>query len=301
MPQGTGPAQTTPPPATTIPSTDPIAANQNQSAKAIITGFLTEYGLGALADQAWQMYLDGQPIEQLMLNLRKTDEYKARFPGMEELSKKGRAYSEAEYIAVERGYVQLFREFGIPEGFYDSPEELGRMIGAERSVNEQRALLEDYRVFLYQTSPTARAEAFRLWGLSEGELLANIIDAKIASPLIHARILGARAAGSAVASGWGALTRNEAEQLGMLDMSGERLEQGFDFLGEAKELFNPIIGEQNSETISREDQLGAVFQGNTAARRRIEKRARERVANFQGGGGFATTQQGVTGLGSAAT
>src|SRR5689334_18836184 len=104
------------------PAPSGLTAEQ-KSARAILDDTLAQYGLSGLGDRLWQQYLNGEPIEQIMVDLRKTPEYKARFPGMEALSKKGRAISEGEYISIERGYAQLFREYGLPAGFYDDPSD----------------------------------------------------------------------------------------------------------------------------------------------------------------------------------
>lgn len=274
---------------------------EQQSAKAVITTLLGEYGLEALASRAWDAYLTGKPIEQIMLELRQSPEYKARFPGMDALSKKGRAVSEAEYIQIEKQYVSLFRQAGLPAGFYDSADDFGNFIANEVSPQEMGARLDLARTAMYELPPTVRDEWTRLYGRTPGELMAQLLDPTKAEPLIRQQFSAAAAGAASQMSGYGLLTQNEAETLGLTGRSYEQFEEGFDFLGRAQELFQPIIGENNADTIGRDEQLQATFQGNSAARRRIEKRARERAAAFAGGGTFAATQGGVTGLGSASS
>lgn len=273
---------------------------QQASAKAMIEATLGVYGLDALATWAWGEYVNGKPVEQIMLELRQRPEYAARFPGMAALSKKGRAISEAEYIAIEKQYVSMFRQAGLPEGFYDSAEDFGAFIANEVSPQEMGQRLDVARVALYETPPAVREELARLYGLGAGDVMAFLLDATKALPIVQQKFAAGAAAAASKLSGYGALTQNEAETLGLTGRSYEQYEEGFDFLARGMELYQPIIGEANQDTLTREEQQGAVFGGMTAARRRIEKRMRERKAAFEGGGGYATTQRGVTGLGSAA-
>jgi hypothetical protein len=53
---------------------------------------------------------------------------------------------------------------------------------------------------------------------------------------------------------------------------------------------------QGEQAISEEEQIGATFGLDAAARQRIETRRRRRQAEFAQGGGFAETAQGVIGL-----
>lgn len=296
---GTAPTNATTTPTQPNPnSTVPVEQN---SARARARAILEPYGLGALADWYYDKLISGEPDAQIMLELRATPEYKARFPGMDALSAKGRAISEAEYINVEQQYVSLFRQAGLPAGFYDSPEDFGNFIANEVSPQEMAGRLDVARTALYETPPQVRDELSRLYGLGAGDVMAFLLDPTKALPVLKQQLTAAEAGYAAQASGWGMLTRGEGEQLGYADRTFDQLTQGFDELARNQELFTPIIGETDQDIVDRSEQLAAEFGGNMAARRRIEQRARQRVAAFQGGGGFAESQQGVSGLGSAAT
>ncbi len=289
------PADTT----TGTPAPTGLTADQ-KSARAILDDTLAQYGLSGLGDRLWQQYLNGEPIEQIMVDLRKTPEYKARFPGMEQLSKNGRAISEGEYISLERAYKQSFRQAGLPEGFYDSPDDFASFIANEVSPQEMSARLDVARVALYELPPQVRDEAARLYGLQSGDIMAFLLDPTKALPIIQQQFTAAQAGFAAQNAGYGLLTKAEAERLATSGKSFDQYVEGFDFLGRAGELFNPILGETgNQDVITRDEQLSIVGGTGNAAQRRLERRARERVAQFAGGGGYSTTQAGVTGLGSA--
>lgn len=269
--------------------------------RATIQALLDSYGLGSLTDWYWSKVVSGEPDAQIMIELRKTPEYAARFPGMAELSKNGRAIDEGTYISIEKQYVSLFRQAGLPEGFYDSPDDFGKFIGSEVSPQEMGARLDVARRYVFESPPEVLDEAARLYGLRTGDLMAAALDPTKSLPILQNRFNAAAAGAASKLSGYGVLTQAEAERVGLAGQSFMQDAQAFGQLVNSAELFKPIIGETGGDTISREDQLGAAFGGNINAQRRIEQTAKKRLAAFQGGGGYATTNQGVTGLASASS
>lgn len=275
-----------------------LTADQ-QSAKAILAGTLGQYGLGGLADRAWSLYLAGEPIEQVMLDIRASDEYKQRFPAMQALASKGHAISESQYIDLERQYESNGRQFNLPDQFVK--QHITDWISGEASPDEIKQRLGLYQTEMYQRPPEVRAALQREYGLSDGDILALVIDESKALPIIQQQFLASENMAASQLSGYGALTRREAEQLGAQGVNFDQASQGFDQLAQEKELFQPIIGETGGDVVTRDDQLGAAFGGNTAAARRVARTAALRKAQFAGGGGFAETSGGITGLGSAAS
>lgn len=267
------------------------------SAKAIIQSALEEYGLGGLGDRLWQQYLGGAPIEQIMLDLRKTPEYATRFPGLDALRKRGRAISEAEYISIERSYTQSMRAAGLPSGFYDSPDDFGRLIAGEVSPSELSERIATYSMVANDSPPEVRAELQRLYGIGAGELTAFFIDPDRALPLLKQRAQAASLSAGAIRSGFGGLAVGEAERLAQLGVTDQQAQEGFGSLVDARELFSPL--DAGESAIGRDQQIGAAFGGDVGARRRIENRAARRKAQFDGGGSFASDKAGFGGIGSA--
>lgn len=264
-----------------------------ESAKGVITGFLGQYGLGALADRAWQMYLDGQSIEEIMLNLRSTDEYKARFPAMDALAKKGHAITEAEYVNIERQYTQLFRQYGLPQGFYDTAADFTSFIEGEVSPSELQERLQEHQRITYELPPQVREEMSRLYGLTAGDITAYIINPTKALPLLQNQFLAAESAAGAAMSGFGALTKDESERLAQFRIGFDEARQGFTALVDNRELFSALAGDEGDEAISRDEQLGAAFTGNANAARRIRRKQRKRQAVYEEGGDYGTGGFGV--------
>ena len=67
----------------------------------------------------------------------------------------------------------------------------------------------------------------------------------------------------------------------------------FGEVGRQQELYNPLQGEQ---AITQQEAIGAATGTDQAAKQRVESRKRQRQAAFAGGGSFATSQTGMSGL-----
>lgn len=280
------------------PRTPVAPPAENLSARAQLDATLGQFGLSGLGGWAWEKYKAGVPVEQIFLDLRQTPEYKARFPAMEALAKKGRAVSEATYIDLERTFAQTRRAAGLPEGFYDRPEDFAKLIAGEVSPTEDAARVELARLSAFQAPPEVRDELARNYGIDAGQLTAYWLDPDRALPLIQQQYLSAQIGGQARTTGYGVLTKSESESLAARGVTEAQAQQGFGQLAESRGLFNALPGSGEDE-IGREEQIGAVFAGNAGASERIRRRQAQRKAEFGGGGGFSSSREGVGGLGSA--
>lgn len=289
------------PPAPTAPPTaSPTAApptSQQQSARAIIQSALDEFGLGQLGDSLWTQYLNGAPLEQIFLDLRKTPEYKTRFAGMEELKRKGRAITEAEYIATERAIASAMRSAGLAPGMFDTPDDFARLIGGEVAPTEVASRLADYNRAVHETPADVRGQLSRLYGVTDAQLLAFYIDPDRTQVQINKSFEASMRSATAARTGFGSLSRAEAERLVELGITDREATEGFGNLALRDELFAPL--DLSEEAISRGEQIGAVFGNDAAAKERIRRREAKRLAEFQAGGSFASGQSGMSGLGSA--
>jgi hypothetical protein len=190
--------------------------------------------------------------------------------------------------------TQIFRAAGLPQGFYDTPQDFTRFIVNDVSAEELQTRVQDGFVRVMAAPPEVRDQLQNLYGLGTGDLAAFFLDETKALPLIQRRVAAAEISGAGVRAGFGGLSVNEAERVASLGVSGEQAGQQLSTLANARELFTPL--DRGEDVISRDEQLGAVFDNNAAAQRRIQDRARRRQAAFSGGGGLATSREGLAGL-----
>ncbi len=297
----TGPSNPAPTATAAPTATGPTVAQQ--SARSIVDGFLADYGLSGLGAWAWDRLLGGASVEQIKLEMHDRPEYIARFPALAELRKQGRGVTEAEYIGVENAMKDVMHAFGLPAGFYDSPDDFSRLIGGNVSPTELKDRVQAYSSVVLGDQ-VRLSELQRLYqdeGIprsAESDLLAYYLDPSKGATVINEQIEAATFAAASARSGFGSLSKAQAEEFGSRrDVSAQEAERGFGALYQSRELFGALPG-QGETDISQNTQLGAAFGGSAVDQETIEKRRRERVAAGSGGGGFTAGQRGVSGLGS---
>lgn len=210
-------------------------------------------------------------------------------------------------IADIQGYRtnarELMRASGVPEGFFDDDADFTNFIVNDVGLIELRDRVQEFEMYGEQLSSAnaGELEAFeRMYGVrpTAFEVAALALNPDKALPAIQRQFRSVGLDVQAGRAGFGDLSRTEAERLADVGVSADQANQGFSTLAASRELFDPLPG-LAEDAIGRQEQLGAAFEGNANARRRIERRAQGRVARFQGGGGFASGREGFEGVGSA--
>jgi hypothetical protein len=285
-------------PATQSPTPPGGSSVADSSARAIIDGALGQYGLSSLSNWAWSKWQGGESIDQIMLELRGTPEYKTRFPAMEALSQRGHAISEAQYINYEQSASAVFKAAGLPSGFYDSPDDFAGFLTNDVALPELQDRVQKYQTLLYQEPPEVLDAWQNLYGMSQGDALAYYIDPTKALPLIQQKNAAAQAAGWSNVTGFGGLGVGQAEAIGKLGLTEDALRQQFGDLANLNGLYQGLQGTGEGD-IGSQTAINAGFFGDSQAKAEIEKRKQERLATFSGGGSVATTQQGASGAGVA--
>lgn len=284
----------TPPP----PAATGTLSAVDASAKASISATLDQYGLGSLADQAWQSYLKGVPIEQIMLDIRSSKEYQARFPAMAQLQKEGRAITEQQYIDYERTAAQLFTAHGLPKGFYDTPKDIADLLVGDVSATELDKRLGEAQVLAYSAPQEVRDTFQRYFGVQgAGNLTAHYIDPTLTEPILAKQLTQAQIGAEAGLTGFGQLTSEQAARLADLGVTESTAGQGFNNLASLGQVTSTNLA---GETALTPDQLlAAQFAGDTGVQQKIKARQQARVAQFQAGGGYTASNAGTTGIGNA--
>lgn len=298
-----------------VGETDGLTPEQADT-QATLRATLAEFGLAGLADWVWNQYINGSPVERIFLDIRTTPEWQAEYGAtIGELAKKGVAISEREVIALRRQFMQVAQSWDLPTGFFDSRDDFDSWIANLRSPVEFNDLAAEAAAAAteWASSPDGLTElAGRPVGPDEaasvaeemqrlysvGSLTAYYLDPQRTLALARRQTTAARIGVQARRSGFGQLTRSEADQLASQGITAEQAQRGFSGLEQNVELFTPLPGEAG-QGIDRGGQLGAAFGGDVAAASDIEKRRRQRQGTFAGGGQFAGNRTGLGGLGSA--
>lgn len=272
---------------------------EQRDAMALLRGVLDEWGLGSLADWAWKMMTSGASSAQVMLELRKQQAFKDRFPYLDALAKQGRAISPAQGIAMEREFLSLGHSyFGESAPTIVSMDRMSKWISGNVSLGEVKERFDLWKADFYDSDPAVLAELRRRIP-NEGDLLAAYVSDE-ALPAVRAKHDAARIGASAVRTGYGSLSLDEADSLRRSGVTEGEAQQGFGELAQAKELFGVLPGEVGTE-VTRSEQMDARFRNASGAQERIRRRREQRLAASNKGGRIAGNERGLVGLGSART
>lgn len=242
-------------------------------------------------------YIDANPDAQSYM--------KERFKGNEYRVAAGmRPLKPTEYIEQEQSYLSRLRENGMPVGFYDSPEDLAKLIGGDVGVTEFDARIKQGYQAAMKAPQAVRQQLQNLYGVTDSELASYFLDPTRATDIMgrkkSASLFGRQIEASQIAAQGQVqagmrLNAQTAEELAAQGVTADTAETGFRQLNEQQQLFQTNIGE---EEISQEQQISGTFGTNAQARQAIANRRRQRRASFESGGSLGVAQTGVTGLGT---
>jgi hypothetical protein len=235
------------------------------------------------------------------LSIRETDAYKTRFAGNELRRTKGLPdLSIANYIGIEKSYKNSLKVNGIPDSFYDSPEEMAELIAGNVDVQEFNDRLVLASSLAQNAPPEVMNQLTSMYGITAGQLTAYYLDPAKMLPILKEQERAARIGAAAVGSGGMSIDKLTAEDLAKRGITDVAAATGFGNIAKLGEL-NQAMGSE--ESISGQEIIGAQFGFNPDGTKKLASRKARRLAEFEGGGNFAKSQ-GIggaikTGIGSA--
>lgn len=262
------------------------------SAKGIIENTLARYGLGSLADWAWKRWLGGDSIEEIMLEMRTRKEYKARFPAMEELGKQGRAISEEAYISYEQSIRNLVSQHGLDMTLYGARSYIADLLLKDISPAEAQSRMELAEAASTTAPMEYRQAASRLYGISSAQWASIWLETDKTLPKLEKQFAASMLAGEVTMANLGDLSKAMSERLVEAGIGRDQARQGTSRL--SPELVGRLPGEVESGLGTDTAFAGSVGVGDAAAK--LRRRVNQRISQFAGGGGAATTEEGAVGL-----
>lgn len=266
--------------------------DSSAGAQEFFKAWWADQGLSSLANWAWQKILNGESKEQIMIEARATPEYKARFPGMEQLVKEQRAPTEVEYIAFEKQVRGLLHQWGMPAGIYDTPADIAKMLIGNVSAVEVNNRLQLAAAAVYSAPQEVRDALTQRYGITPGGLVAFYLDPTKAEPVLQAQYNAAQVTGAARAQHV-TIADPIADELAARGVSYDQALAGFGNVAATQ-----ALGAGFGETAGQNTRTAAEF-GDAAARTTTTRVQRGRLARFGGGGSLSESNQGVSGLGSS--
>lgn len=248
---------------------------------------LDQFGLSDLAPMLRDLILGGvTDSASLQLELQQTDTWKRRFAGNEMLRQQGLGVlSPGEYLATERSYAQIMRNYGLPAGFYDEPADFAKWIGNSVSAAELQQRVSMYADLANREDPAIVAQ-LQSMGLNKGDLLAYMIDPTRAAPLVQRQYQTTLLGGAARRAGMAGSDLSNAYlgQLADQGISEQQASQGYGTIaGSLKDArsLSAIYGQD----YGLQDMQAEVFQNDGNASRKRKRLASQERASFGGAAG----------------
>lgn len=280
----------------TTPGPTPFSG---MTANDIISMYLNQWNLGSLASQVQGYVAGGLSGDQAYLALTQTNEYKQRFAGNQIRIKNGLdPLSEAQYLSREDSLSQQFRAYGLPGDFMTDQADFAKAIGNNIGGQEMDQRLSAYQAVLANGKDNGVLDYAKThYGLGDGDMLAYFIDPDRAAPILSKMAAASQIGAAAAQTGFGNVTTADAEKLADMGVSQSQAVSGFNQAAGLKQLTDTV---GDSVGVTKDDLENAIFGQNDAAQQKIKQAQDTRTAAFQQGGGFAATNKGIAGLGSAA-
>ena len=294
------------------PSATDMASRQNVFDQ--VQALFTTYGIIKAGDPASDALLatiknlamSGAGADTISLQLQQSDAYKARFAGNETRRAAGlNVLSPAEYIATENAYDQILRASGVPTGFYNSSAEKAKLIGADVSASELQSRVDLAAKSISGADPFYTQQLKNLYGLSQGDMIAHVLDPAAAMPLLQQQTQSTTIAAAAARNATN-VNLSTAEQLAGMGVTQDQAEQGFGNIASQLPGMQAIAsryqGYGDAGTVGTSLQaatFGAPIAGETAAQAETRlKRLQTQETSAFGGSSGASTQGQSIGIGT---
>lgn len=284
-----------------------MSATTQRDALAIIQMTLRAYGLDSprLADWAWQSLIAGNSIEQILLELEQQPEYKSAFPEIEarqrrslELGLQLEPMGPAEILEYRTRAKALMHTFGLPDSFYSDNQNFFDLITNDVSLDELNSRLELASRRVANAPDAVRSMFEDVFGTdTDRALYLAFTNTDTTIGALEDMVQTAEAGGAAKRFGFG-LSRPEMQRIADINISYDQAVAGFAELDRTRSLFDESISERDNYTVGNEG-IGAAFNLEGGATRKLEQRGEARAAETAGGGGSLVEQRGVSGLGGA--
>lgn len=259
----------------------------------LLKQMFSQFGLESLFPQVEAWARMDLTADEIIVNLRKTTEYKNRFPAMETLMKEGRAISEAEYMAYEDNARQVEKLYGLPTGMVSGKDSISNLLIKAVSGKELENRVVMAADSMYKM-PQEMRDSFRsYYGVDSGGLTAYFLDPDRAMPMLQKQYVSAQIGAEAAMQDI-SIQASMAENLYGQNIDQSEARRGFQQVGQRTGL---MAGK--GDAIGQDALIMGTFGLDAQATSDIGRVASSRVGRFSGGGQYAQGKSGVSGLGSS--
>ena len=249
---------------------------------------LRGWGLETLAPKVIDFVNQGFIGDTILLKLQETPEYKTRFSGNEARLKAGLAPLDPQtYLGLENSYRSILRNAGVPEGFYDNPDDFSNFIANDVAPAELKQRTDIAELSLNNADPYYTNSLQNMYGVTKGDMIAYVLDPKRALPFINKQVQAAQIGAEASRQGIN-LGVQPLETLAGLGVTQQQAQQGFEQIAQiapvAQKLSQISAGAQ---PFGVQETTTAVLggEGSAAYKQKLQKLSEEEQTRFAGQAG----------------
>jgi hypothetical protein len=234
---------------------------------------------------------DEQAANRVAEEMKSRPEFKARFPAFDELAKRGEAISIDEYLAYEQAVRKSMKAFGVDPEMFGTDSKIADMLTNRVSADEARSRMEMASYAAYTAPPEVKAAMATRYGVTEGDLVAFWLEPDEAMPVLQRKFGTSQIMGALAEQGIKGQDAN----------ADSAYERGYTYASarEAAARARGLQGVTAGEDVATQDDVVAAQFGDQAAALRLERAVAARRARFEAGGGAASGQTGLSGLGES--
>ena len=249
---------------------------------------LRGWGLETLAPKVIDFVNQGFIGDTILLKLQETPEYKTRFSGNEARLKAGLAPLDPQtYLGLENSYRSVLRNAGVPEGFYDNPDDFSNFIANDVAPAELKQRTDIAELSLNNADPYYTDSLQNMYGITKGDMIAYVLDPKRALPFINKQVQAAQIGAEASRQGIN-LGVQPLETLAGLGVTQQQAQQGFEQIAQiapvAQKLSQISAGAQ---PFGVQETTTAVLggEGSAAYKQKLQTLAEQEKSRFAGQSG----------------
>lgn len=267
----------------------------DQEAFVLMRNRFKRYGLSGLVEQIKAMLIEGISPQEIEIRLQDTREWKQRFKGNEIRRRNGvPVLSVEEYLATEKAYANVMQQYGLPDGFYNKPDDFAEFIGKSVSPAEVEQRVSAWDEVKRRDAADEKdvRQALYARGVTEGHLLAWAIDPKRALRDIQQALQSSLIETAGERTGLN-VQQSYADRLAARGVTEEQAAATYAQIGEALPTFESLGDIYGDKSFGQSELEQEMFEGDSeAAERRKQLASQERAA-------FGGSTRGV--LGSSST
>jgi hypothetical protein len=271
---------------------------QQQNAITMLTQTFINYGLSAdIAAAVTNLVQQGytsDTIQVMAQDPKGTNPlavaFQQRFPANAQRLAAGLpVLSPAQYIANEQGYAQVMRAYGLNPSFATNKDVFTKLLTNDVSPTELNGRVNTAKQVIENTDPAVAQQLQAYYGLSQGDMIAHVLDPTIATPIIEKQISTSQI--GAEAARYGAnVGQSYATQLAGLGITQAQAGQGF------QNIAQQLPGTQELATryagYTPAGQVGSALQaaqfgttGAIQAQQELERLKTQEISQFSGSSG----------------